>query len=41
MNMEFIIALFIIGVIDAVICMVCCAIDEDWGDVNEDTTDTE
>lgn len=28
MNMEFLIALFIIGVIDAIVCMVCCAIDE-------------
>lgn len=28
MNMEFLIALLVIGVIDAVICMVCCAIDE-------------
>lgn len=29
MNMEFLIALLVIGIIDAVICMVCCAIDED------------
>ena len=35
MNMEFLIALFIIGVIDAVICMVCCAIDEEKEDEEE------
>lgn len=29
MNIEFLIALFIIGLIDAVVCMVCCAIDEE------------
>ncbi len=28
MNMEFLIALFVIGLIDAVVCLVCCAIDE-------------
>lgn len=35
MNMEFLIALFIIGLIDSVVCLVCCAIDEDKEEEDE------
>ena len=35
MNMEFLIALLVIGIIDAVICMICCAIDEEKEDEDD------